>query len=202
LNPRGTPQPLRALADLGEDRFVMVYLAALAVAVGSIGGVYALRRSRVGLALSAARDDVEAAHASGVRVHRTQVLVYLAVAAVTGVVGAVYLLNNVSIDPDSYFAITLTAEMVVVVVVGGLGTIEGPILGAVLFVVLRENLSDLGTWWFITLGAALVAVMLRTPAGIWGAVVARTGWTVFPVTRTLLADHPAVEVSTNMGSNT
>jgi branched-chain amino acid transport system permease protein len=177
-------------------------MAALVVAVGSIAGVYALRRSRIGLALSAVRDNMDAAHASGVRVRRTQVLVYVVVAAATGIAGSVYLLNNVSIDPDSYFAITLTAEMVIVVVVGGIGTIEGPVIGAILFVALRENLSDLGTWWFMILGAALVVVMLRAPTGIWGAVGDRTGWTLFPVRRRLRVGPAQVGDSARIGGST
>jgi branched-chain amino acid transport system permease protein len=201
LNPRGTPQPLRSLAELGADRFTVVYLAALTIAVASILGVYLVRRSRIGLALSAIRDDIGAARASGVRVFRTQVIVYLLVAAFTGLAGSVYLLENVSIDPDSYFSIALTAEMVIVVVVGGLGTIEGPIIGAVVFFVLRENLSDLGTWWFIILGVALIVVMLRAPSGIWGVVRDRTGLRLFPVQRRLIVEDavPATDETTTIG---
>jgi branched-chain amino acid transport system permease protein len=106
----------------------------------------------------------------------------------TGLAGAVYLLNNVSIDPDSYFSIGLTAQMVIVVVIGGLGTIEGPIVGAGIYFVLDENLSDLGAWWFIILGVILVVVMLRAPQGIWGLFQERTGLRLFPVQRRLLMD--------------
>jgi len=142
------------------------------------------------LALNAIRDDEETAQASGVDVMRTKFGVYLLVAAMTGVVGAVYLLNNVSIDPDSYFSIGLTAQMVIVVVIGGLGTIEGPIVGSVIYFLLDENLSELGAWWFIILGIVLIVVMLRAPHGIWGLIQERTGLRLFPVQRRLMIDEP------------
>ena len=156
----GTPQPLRTLSTLGENRFEVVYWLALAVGIGTVVGALYLLRSRLGLALNAIRDDEEAATASGVDVRRVKLTVYLVVAAMTGLVGAIYLLNNVSIDPDSYFSIGLTAQMVIVVVVGGLGTIEGPIVGSIIYFLLDENLRRLGAWWFIVLGLFLLIVIL------------------------------------------
>lgn len=193
LFPRGTPQPLRALAVLGENRFQTVYWLALVAGIGSIVGGLFLLRSRVGLALSAIRDDEETAAASGVDVNRVKLFVYLIVAAVTGLVGGVYLLNNVSIDPDSYFSIGLTAQMVIVVVVGGLGTIEGPIVGAIVYFLLDENLSELGAWWFIILGVFLIVVMLRAPKGLWGLIQQHTGLRLFPVQRRLVIEQPSAE---------
>jgi branched-chain amino acid transport system permease protein len=187
LYPRGTPQPLRALSVLGESRFQVVYWLALAVGVGTVVGALYLLRSRLGLALNAIRDDEEAASASGVDVRRVKLTVYLIVAAITGLVGAVYLLNNVSIDPDSYFSIGLTAQMVIVVVVGGLGTIEGPIIGSIIYFLLDENLSELGAWWFIVLGVFLILVMLRAPGGVWGTIQKHSGLRLFPVQRRLVA---------------
>jgi branched-chain amino acid transport system permease protein len=186
LFPRGTPQPLRALSALGQNRFEIVYWLGLTAAIGTVLATLLLLRSRVGLALNAVRDDEEAASASGVDVRRVKLTVYLVVAAITGFVGAIYLLNNVSIDPDSYFSIGLTAQMVIVVVVGGLGTIEGPIVGAIVYFLLDENLSDLGVWWFILLGLFLILIMLRAPRGIWGTIQHRTGLRLFPVQRRLV----------------
>ena len=190
LYPRGTPQPLRTLSTLGENRFEVVYWLALAVGIGTVVGALYLLRSRLGLALNAIRDDEEAATASGVDVRRVKLTVYLVVAAMTGLVGAIYLLNNVSIDPDSYFSIGLTAQMVIVVVVGGLGTIEGPIVGSIIYFLLDENLSELGAWWFIVLGLFLIIVMLWAPKGVWGTLQERTGLRLFPVQRRLVADEP------------
>jgi branched-chain amino acid transport system permease protein len=193
LFPRGTPQPLRALSVFGANRFQTVYWLALVAGVGTIVGALFLLRSRLGLALSAIRDDEETAAASGVDVSRVKLSVYLIVAAMTGLVGGVYLLNNVSIDPDSYFSIGLTAQMVIVVVVGGLGTIEGPILGAIVYFLLDENLSELGAWWFIILGVFLIVVMIRAPKGLWGLIQDRTGLRLFPVQRRLVIEKPSIE---------
>ncbi len=190
LFPRGTPQPLRELSALGESRFKVVYWLALVAGVGTVLGALFLLRSRLGLALSAIRDDEEASMASGIAVRRVKLVVYLLVAAATGFVGSVFLLNNVSIDPDSYFSIGLTAQMVIVVVVGGLGTIEGPILGSIVYFLLDENLSDLGSWWFILLGVFLVVVMVRAPQGLWGMIASRTGIQLFPVQRRLVVEEP------------
>lgn len=192
LNPGGTPQPLRALASLGQDRFQIVYWLAIVVGVGSVILTLVILRSRWGLALSAIRDDEEAAAASGIDVHRVKVRVYLMVAAVTGLTGTVYLLNNVSIDPDSYFSIGLTAQMVVVVVVGGLGTVEGPILGALIYFLLDENLSGLGTWWFIILGLFLIVLLIFAPRGVWGTIQGKTGLRLFPTQRRLIIEDVGV----------
>lgn len=188
LNPSGTSQPLRALADFGQNRFQIVFWLALIVGAGSVVGTLILLRSRWGLALNAIRDDEETAAASGVDVHRIKVRVYLLAAALTGWIGAVYLLSNVSINPDSYFSIGLTAQMVIVVVVGGLGTIEGPILGSLIYFLLDENLSNLGTWWFILLGAFLIVLLVLAPRGVWGTIQQQTGLRLFPIQRRLVVD--------------
>ncbi len=192
LFPRGPTAAAYTLGP-GANRFQSVYWLALAAGVGTIVGALLLLRSRLGLALSAIRDDEETAAASGVDVRRVKLTVYLIVAAATGLVGGVYLLNNVSIDPDSYFSIGLTAQMVIVVVIGGLGTIEGPILGAIVYFLLDENLSDLGAWWFILLGVFLIVVMLLAPKGLWGLIQERTGLRLFPVQRRLVVDKSLME---------
>lgn len=191
LNPSGTPQPLRALSEFGQDRFQIVFWLALVVGVGSVVATLILLRSRWGLALNAIRDDEETAAASGVDVHRIKVRVYLLAAALTGWIGAVYLLSNVSINPDSYFSIGLTAQMVIVVVVGGLGTIEGPIVGALIYFLLDENLSNLGTWWFILLGAFLIVLLILAPRGVWGTIQQRTGIRLFSIQRRLVLHDPS-----------
>ena len=60
-----------------------------------------------------------------------------------------------------------TANVIFIVVIGGIGTIEGPIIGVIIFFVLRELLADFGSWYLIVLGAAAVLMMLRAPQGVW-----------------------------------
>ncbi|HUP16754.1 MAG TPA: branched-chain amino acid ABC transporter permease [Acidimicrobiia bacterium] len=197
LYPSGTPQPLRSLSQVGADRFSVTFWVSLGLAVGVVIWIYLLNRSARGLALSAIRDNEGAANTSGVAVRRTQVMVYVMVASLTGLAGAVFLLKNVSIDPDSFFSIQWTAQMVIIVMIGGIGTIEGPIVGAVVFFLLRENLADLGTAWFIILGVLLIAIMLRAPEGIWGIVQRKTGLRLFPIQRRLVMDDLIMEKVSN-----
>jgi branched-chain amino acid transport system permease protein len=67
------------------------------------------------------------------------------------------------------------------VVIGGIGTIEGPIVGTLLYFVVRQEFSDYGTWYLIALGILAIVVMIRFPLGLWGEVAARFGWQVFPI---------------------
>jgi branched-chain amino acid transport system permease protein len=81
-----------------------------------------------------------------------------------------------------------TANVIFIVVIGGIGTIEGPIVGIIVFFVLRELLADFGSWYLIVLGAAAVLMMLRAPQGIWGLIAERFDLRFFPVQRRLVFD--------------
>jgi branched-chain amino acid transport system permease protein len=69
------------------------------------------------------------------------------------------------------------------VVIGGIGSLEGPFIGCIVFFILREQFSDFGTWYMIGLGALSVLVMLFAPKGLWGLIASRTQWQLFPVTQ-------------------
>jgi branched-chain amino acid transport system permease protein len=66
-------------------------------------------------------------------------------------------------------------------VIGGIGTLEGPIIGTILFFLLRETLADLGTTYLIVLGAVAIVVMLVAPQGPWGLIRGRTSPRLFPL---------------------
>lgn len=167
-------------------RDILAYWLALALAVAAIGGIYALLRSREGLALAAVRDDLAAARAVGVDAGRTRWLVFLAAAFGTGLAGALIFLQTARISPDAAFSVLdWTATVIFIVVIGGVGTIEGPILGVLVFFALQSSLSQLGAWYLIALGLIAVAVMLLAPRGLWGLIEARTGLQIFPVRRRL-----------------
>ncbi len=100
----------------------------------------------------------------------TKFWVYVIAAFGCGVVGALYFLVNLRISPDAAFGVSWTAFVIFIVVIGGIGTIEGPIIGTLLFFVLRETLADFGTWYLIVLGLVAVVVMVRFPRGLWGYV--------------------------------
>ena len=131
----------------------------------------------------AIRDSEPASESLGVDVFRTKLAVYLVAAFGTGVTGALLYLNLLRIAPDAAFSINWTAYTIFIVVIGGLGTVEGPIAGTLLFFLLREALSDFGAWYMILLCMLAVVTMLRFPQGLWGLLTERWDVHVFPLQR-------------------
>ena len=74
------------------------------------------------------------------------------------------------------------------ITVGGIGTIEGPILGTILFFVLREYLADLGSIYLMILGAVAIVVMLKAPSGLWGFLKTRFDVQIFPLSRRVMGN--------------
>ncbi|BCG79014.1 branched-chain amino acid ABC transporter permease [Mesorhizobium sp. 113-3-3] len=179
---------IRALFGVREAaaRDILAYWLALALVVVVTGCIYWLLRSRLGLALAAVRDNVDAAQSVGVDVVRLKWAVFLIAAAATGLTGALIFVQTARISPEAAFAVTdWTAYVIFIVVIGGIGTIEGPIVGVLVFFALRSALADYGSWYLMTLGLAAIAVMLFAPKGLWGLISARTGLHLFPVRRRL-----------------
>ena len=181
---RGSGRTLKAVFPLArETREVVTYALAVAIGVAAVAAVYLCLRSRLGLGLMAVRDSEPASESLGVDVFRTKLAVYLIAAFGTGTTGALIYLNLLRISPDAAFSINWTAYTIFIVVIGGLGTLEGPIVGTVVFFVLRELLADYGAWYMILLGTLAVVVMLRYPQGLWGLVAERWDLRFFPVER-------------------
>jgi branched-chain amino acid transport system permease protein len=172
------------------------YWWALGLGAGSVLVVYLILRSRVGLALTAIRDDETAARSLGVDVLRMKVLVWAVAAFGCGLVGAVVYLNLVRVQPDAAFDVQWSAYMIFIVVIGGIGTIEGPIIGTIVFFALQQKLSQYGTWYLIILGcvAVLAAVWMR--GGIWGTIARRVDVQLFPVQRRVRSTEVAAESRT------
>jgi branched-chain amino acid transport system permease protein len=168
-------------------RDMVMYWTALVLAVGTILVVYFLLRSRRGLGLSAIRDSEVAAESVGVDSFRTKLWVYVLTAGVTGMVGALIYLQTARISPDAAFSVLQwTAYVIFIVVIGGIGTIEGPIVGVLIFYFLQSHLAGFGTWYLILLGVLAIVVMLFAPQGIWGWVAARFNLVLFPLQRRLV----------------
>lgn len=168
-----------------STRESIVFWLALGVAVASIALVYLLLRSKRGLALTAIRDDETGARGLGVNVFRSKLWVYIIVAAGTGITGAVIYLNLLRIQPEAAFSLNYSALMIFAVVIGGLGTIEGPIIGAIIFFALQQLLSNYGTWYLILIGALAAGVVVFAQRGLWGTIVRRRPIDLFPVRRRL-----------------
>jgi branched-chain amino acid transport system permease protein len=182
----GSGRTLTAASSMARDaRELLTYLLAVVIGAGALLLVFALMRSRVGLALTAIRDSEVAAGSLGVSTTRMKLLVYVLCAAGTGIVGALIYLNTLRITPDAAFSVQWTAFMIFIVVIGGIGTLEGPLIGTLLFFLLREYLSALNEWSIILLGAVAVLMMLFAPEGIWGLVQRRFGFELVPLRRRL-----------------
>lgn len=170
-------------------REIIIYWAALATVILVTAGCYYLLRSRIGLGLRAIKDGEVAAQSVGVSTQRIKFAIYLFAAFCAALVGAIYFLQTSRISPDSAFSLLdWTAYIIFIVVIGGLATIEGPIIGAILFVLLRNALSGFGPWYLIVLGTLGIAIMLLAPKGIWGTFSQRTGVHLFPTRRHFIID--------------
>jgi branched-chain amino acid transport system permease protein len=173
---------MREMANSKAEREALIYWAALVLGTGSITMVYILLRSRIGLALTAIRDSEVASSSLGIAIQRIKLSVYVAVAAATAMVGALIFLQKLRIAPNAAFSVTdWTAFVIFMVVIGGIGTIEGPIIGTILYFLLRQFLADLGSIYLIILGALAIITMMVAPKGIWGFLVSRYGYSLFPV---------------------
>ena len=172
---------VKSIAASKEMREYLIYWVSLTLGVGSIASAYLLLRSKIGLGLTAIRDSEVASMSLGVRISRVKFAVYVLVAAVTSMVGALIFLQKLRISPDAAFAINdWTAFIIFIVVIGGIGTIEGPIIGTIVYFLLREFLADLGAIYLLVLGALAIIIMLAAPKGIWGYVKQRFGLSLFP----------------------
>jgi branched-chain amino acid transport system permease protein len=178
----GSGRALTTLSGLDPVlRQAITYWVALAVCVLSVLGCYLLLRSRLGLALTAVRDNEVAAGSAGVEVTRAKRIVYLVASAGAGATGGVILVSQLNVSPDSIFSVQWTAYMIFIVVVGGIGTLEGPILGAVVFVVIQQLFAGAGVWYLILLGVLAIVVAVRLPRGLWGSVSQWSGVRLFQV---------------------
>jgi ABC-type branched-subunit amino acid transport system permease subunit len=157
------------------------YWAALAVTVLAMLGVYLLLRGRLGLVLTAIRDDEVAARSSGARVGLARMLVFVVAGTGCGAAGAVLAISQLQVQPSAVFTVQWTAEMAFATIIGGLGTIEGPIIGTAVYMVLQQTLASYNAWYLIILGLVAVAVALFARRGLWGLVDSRLSFRLFPV---------------------
>jgi len=196
INITATSQMVQSL---GPDAwYSRVYWWALAGAFIAIVVTYLLLRSRTGLALKAIRDNDLAAESCGVNLWRTKLYTYIIAGAGCALVGAIQAMYTLRVHPGSAFSVNWTAYLIFIVVIGGIGTIEGPIIGTVVFYVLRETTSQWGTWYFIALGLLAIVVTVWSPAGVYGWIIKKTNFMLFPLQRKLrLADGegPPAEVA-------
>jgi branched-chain amino acid transport system permease protein len=180
----GISIPSQVMQTLAVNKFwreASIFWLALLLGLFALGLVYGLLRSRIGLALTAIRDSEVASSSLGINIGRIKYAVYVIVAGITAMVGALIALQKIRVSPDAAFSVNdWTAVVIFIVVIGGIGTIEGPIVGTIVYFLLREFLADLGALYLMILGAIAIMIMLIAPKGIWGYIAQRWQVTLFP----------------------
>ena len=166
------------------QRLHYTYWAALLATAIFLVVLFVLLRSRLGASLQAIRDDEAAAASVGVRVLLGKGVLFVLAGAGCTAAGTIILAWQLSIlplGPDSIFGVNYSADMIFMVLVGGLGTFEGPILGAIILFLLQTYVSNGGVWYFVMLGSIAIAVALFLPRGVWGAIQDRFNIQLLPV---------------------
>lgn len=153
------------------EYFVMVALMGLAVSVA-----WWIRRSEFGQSLIAIREDEVGAEMRGINTTYHKIAIFMIASFMTGLVGAFWAWQNTFIDPDVVFFETRTIEMVMMSMLGGLGTVWGPPLGATLLYFLQDLIwANLGDVHLLVLGSTLILLVLFLPEGILGTLSDRSG---------------------------
>jgi branched-chain amino acid transport system permease protein len=170
------------------QRLHYTYWWALAATLIALVAVFVLLRSPLGASLQAIRDDEEAAASLGVRVTEGKRVLFVLAALGCGAAGAATLANTLFIEPAAIFSVQYTAYMIFMVLVGGLGSFEGPILGALVLWVIQTKFISNGTVYLTGIGVTAIVFAIFLPRGVWGLVAERFGIDLLPVGRELMLD--------------
>lgn len=163
-----------------------IYYITVILGIASVLVVYLLMRSRTGLALMAMRDNPGAAEALGVKIFPTKLKCYMIACFITGLTGGVVYIKDVFITPGASISTEWTIAMTFMVIIGGIGTMEGPIIGAIIYVVLTQFLYSFPGIAMTIMGAIAVIAIMIVPNGIMGALHNKFGFEILSPRRTLL----------------
>lgn len=155
-----------------------IYYAAFIMAAGACLAVYVILRSKVGLGLMAMRDNEEVSETMGVEIFRSKLFCFLVAAFITGATAGVFYLFQIFIQPYKAFAMDWTVKLVFIVIIGGISTIEGPIVGAFIYVLLSQWLAEYGSVSMLILGVIAIIIILIAPRGIMGTIQEKTGFEI------------------------
>lgn len=164
-----------------ETRHAITYWMALGSMLVLILILFSLLRSRTGAAIQAIRDNEMAADSVGVKVLATKRILFVIAAMGAAIAGALWLATAITFQPKTYFSVQWTAYMIFMVLVGGLGTFEGAVLGAVIFFAIESAFGATGVWYLVGLGMTALVFALFLPRGIWGTLEDRFGLQLLPV---------------------
>ena len=154
-------------ATIATYRLANRYWLALALAALAVAAVAWLRASRLGLGLQALREDEEAAEATGVGVLRLKLLALVLSTALAALAGGAFAFYHISFYPSHPFGPHWTFDAVLVTFIGGVGTLHGPVLGAIFYVLLKEYLAIRWVdFHLLIFGALFIAIVLLLPGGL------------------------------------
>ena len=146
------------------------YLTALALCAVAFGVSWWIVRSRFGFALAAIKQDTDAAQTLGVDTTLYKTLALALSAMLVGVAGSIYAMHYLFISPDSVFGFSTAIALVIMPIIGGVGTVWGPLIGAVIYTFVREQFAvKLANADLLAFGLLLIAIVLFEPKGIVGA---------------------------------
>ncbi len=174
-------------------RQAYTFWMALGFTVLFLAALFFLLRSSLGASLQAIRDDEDAARSLGVRVASRKRLLFVLAGFGCGAAGVLVVANTLFIEPGSVFSVQWSAYMIFMVLVGGLGTFEGPILGAILLFAIQTIFTQGGPWYLVGLGATAALVALVLPRGLWGTIEERLGLRLMPVGYRVVAPETKTE---------
>lgn len=160
-----------------------IFLLSLSLAIGATVLVYFLLRSRTGLGLSAMGNDADAASSVGVNIFKSKLICFVLSGAVTGIAGVIFYMNKGSIFPTGGFGIDWTVSIVFIVIIGGVGTAAGPIVGSIIYVMLSEFLSKYPGYSMVILGAIAIVVIVVMPDGIVGTLQKKFNFEIMSLRR-------------------
>lgn len=149
---------------------IEMYYAGLGLLIFATVVIARLLKSRYGLALTAVRDDEEAAQTSGIDIRKVKLIVFVVAGGLSGLAAGLFYIDAVIITPPAAFTIFWSAYFVFIVVAGGMGTLAGPIVGAAIFVVVDRVLSGVTEYPLLVLGIAAVVIIFVMPRGVMGIV--------------------------------
>ncbi|SEL55311.1 branched-chain amino acid ABC transporter permease [Nonomuraea pusilla] len=167
LDVTGGPSGIYGIPSLTANPVVFYYVTVAVVALAVLGAAR-LGRSRMGRAWRFIREDEDAAEAMGVHTYKVKLAAYIAGAVWGGLAGVLFAAHLSAISPTS-FTFLQSALVLMAVVLGGMGSIPGVVVGAVVISLLPEFLRDLADYRFFLFGVLLIVVMLVRPQGLWPA---------------------------------
>ncbi|GAB4382055.1 branched-chain amino acid ABC transporter permease [Albidovulum sp.] len=153
---------------------IQFYAICYAVLLAVLFAVARLARSPFGLALGAARQNEERVQAVGQEPYRLRLVAFVISGAITGLAGALFADLNRFVSP-AMFSWQTSGEIMVFVILGGVGRVFGPVAGAALFVLLEHLLGGISAFWHAWLGLALLVVVLFARGGLYGLLAGRGG---------------------------